>query len=535
MLTKPSPLDDPTDEPVPERSRPRRRPRRRPGTALTTLVGFLILFAACGLWSLATPKSAAPDELAHIYRAASAARGQLFGLNVSTPTDPSLAVQVPATIGRAPGASCLAGHPNTSAACEPPWRTYSGLVTVPTYVGRYPPLYYVLVGLPSRFIHTGAVIYAMRLVSAALTALFLAVAFVSASRLRRGWLAVAGLAVAITPQVFFLGGVVNPSSVEIAAAACLWVCGLGLVTNTDPERGWLTAWATISACVFVQLRGLSPLLALLVGCFLVAFVGWRPALAALRSRAGVAAGAAAIAVCGVFAVIWIFAAGSLRLLPGQPVPAGDSELRILYQALRKAGLALPQMVGVFDQLDTSPPGWIYAVWFAIVVALAVAVAWRRDRRAIFVLIALTVVVVALPTLLSASQAHQDGVVGQARYIMPLSVGAPLLAAYAASRGRRPNGAVRIAVLIGFLAMAVCQWVAFVQALHRNRTGDDAPIWVRSAPWEPPGGWITLLVGFGVIQLLLVLWWLRLQPRGRDLQGGVDPRLPVGGMESRLVG
>jgi hypothetical protein len=535
VLSKPSPLDDPCDQPDEAPARAPRTKRVATGNAARTLVGFVILFVACGAWALATPKAAAPDELAHIYRAASAVRGQLYGLDVSTPTNPSLAVRVPATIGDAPAASCLAGRMATSAACLPAWHTASGTVTVRTYVGRYPPLYYVIVGLPSLVIHSGAVIYAMRLMSAALTALFLAVAFVSAGRLRRGWLAVAGLAVAVTPQVFFLGGVVNPSSLEIASAICLWACALGLVTDTDRDRGWLMTWAAISACVFVQMRGLSPLLVFVLAFFVVAFAGWIPALTALRSRPGALAGASAAAVCGVFAVIWIFAAGSLRVLPGQPVPASESELRVLYQALRKAGLALPQMVGVFDQLDTSPPRWTYAVWAVIVLTLAAAIVWRRDKRAIVVLLGLTVVVVALPTLLSASQAHRDGVVGQARYIMPISSGAPLLAAYAVSRGLRPMRWVRIAVLVAFLAMAAAQWTGFVQALHRNRTGIDAPIWIRSAPWEPPLGWITLLVVYGIAQLLLVLWFVRLQPRGRDLQGGIDPRSPFTALESQRAG
>jgi hypothetical protein len=365
--------------------------------------------------------------------------------------------------------------------------------------------------------------------------LFLAVAFVSASRLRRGWLTVAGLAVTVTPQVFFLGGVVNPSSLEIASATCLWVCGLAIVTDTDRNRAWLTTWAAISACVFVQMRGLSPLLVAIVACFLVAFVGRQQVVRSLWPRPGVLAGAAATAVCGVFAVFWIFAAGSLRVLPGEPIAPGESEIRILYQALRKAGLALPQMVGVFDQLDTSAPRWTYLVWAVIVAALAAGVVWRRDVRALIVLTALVIVVVALPTLLSFSQAHRDGVVGQARYIMPVSAGAPVLAAYAISRGRRPTRPVRIAVLIAFVSMAVAQWASFVQALHRNRTGLDAPIWIRSAPWEPPFGWIILLVVFAVAQVALVLWWIHLQPRGRDLQGGTDPRVPSKSVEAPVAG
>ena len=45
--------------------------------------------------------------------------------------------------------------------------------TVSTYVGRYPPLYYAIVGLPSLAWHTDVAGYLMRLVSGLLSVLFL--------------------------------------------------------------------------------------------------------------------------------------------------------------------------------------------------------------------------------------------------------------------------------------------------------------------------------------------------------------------------
>src|SRR5579875_1497007 len=58
------------------------RRRRRHPTLRLWLLTFAALLAASAAWSLATPLGGAPDEPAHIERAAAAVRGQLTGTAV---------------------------------------------------------------------------------------------------------------------------------------------------------------------------------------------------------------------------------------------------------------------------------------------------------------------------------------------------------------------------------------------------------------------------------------------------------------------
>ena len=74
----------------------------------------------------------------------------------------------------------------------------------------------------------------MRLVSAVITAALLASAITAVHRSAAPLLLGVGLAVAVTPMVLFLGGLVNPSGPEIAAALAFWVCSLVLVSRPGP-------------------------------------------------------------------------------------------------------------------------------------------------------------------------------------------------------------------------------------------------------------------------------------------------------------
>ena len=98
-----------------------------------------------------------------------------------------------------------------------------------TSAGRYPPLYYAIVGIPSLVSDSTGGIYAMRLVDAALSALFVALALTSICVWSRRRFMLVGVLLALTPMTLFLGGVVNPNGPEICAALCMWTAGLILV------------------------------------------------------------------------------------------------------------------------------------------------------------------------------------------------------------------------------------------------------------------------------------------------------------------
>lgn len=474
------------------------------------LTGFVLIFAVIALWSLATPRFAAPDEPAQAIKAAATVRGELVGHHPPASPAATIRFSVPKTIALGTNPGCFAFHPEVSAGCAAPWRPYSGSVAAESYVGRYPPLYYLLVGLPSLMTSGTSVLWWMRLVSAAVAAVFLAGAFVAASLMPRPRWLLAGVAAAMTPMVVFLGGVINPSGLEISSALCLWVSGLALLSGAaDAYRRWLLAWSVMSGAVMVQLRGLSPLLLVIIVATLAVLAG-RARLRELARQRAVWAGAGVVTACSVFALSWIVLRGSLLVKPvASPIPPTLSNAAVLRAALEHVGLDTNQPIGVFGWLDTVMPGWCYRLWDVLLLGVLIAALRARAVRPILAALALTIVSILLPTLLAYSQARQLGIVGQGRYILPVAVGIPVLLGYAASTRTADSRPVRIGLATGAVALAAVQVTAFVQALHRYRTGARAPIWTSHAAWSPPINWWVAIVLFGLLILAVAAWWLDL--------------------------
>ncbi len=498
----------------------------RQGAHFRVLFGWVCLFGAIALWSVTTPKYAAPDEPANAINAAAAARGELIGQKAGSPSVQTMRFTVPATIAHGTDPGCLVFNPAISAGCLTPWKAEPGSTKATSYVGAYPPLYYVLTGLPSDVTHDTNVLLWMRLVSALLAAVFLTASFVSASRMAGARWSVVGVAVAISPMVFFISGVVNSSALEISSALCLWTSGLALFTRPDPRyRRSLIFWTALSACTFVQTRGLSPLFLLVIAGLLLALAGARPLLRLLRRR-DVQLGVAALAVCSVFAVVWVTSVGSLKVVPSNITVAKDASTWQVFTAALHKGLEMKQLVGVFGWLDTFMPAWCYVAWEVVCVVLAIVLIARRQARVALVAAAAALATVAIPTLIAFAEARKIGLVGQGRDILPIAVGVPVLMAYGIARSC-PSPAPRWlrggAVVVGLLIAAV-QFSGFVQALHRYRTGVNAPILTHQASWSPPIPALFAVGAFALLQLALVWWWTTL-PAGVADEHRTEARRP----------
>ncbi|TAM92892.1 MAG: DUF2142 domain-containing protein, partial [Jatrophihabitans sp.] len=140
----------------------------------------LALFALQAIWSASIPLMASPDEPSHVVRAAAVAHGQWSGTLGAAPADASTpgtatTVQLPADYAQAVALpNCFAFRSDQPASCQQPVAPANGATApVQTFAGQYPPLYYALVGWPSRFLAVEPAIYAMRLVSAALASALL--------------------------------------------------------------------------------------------------------------------------------------------------------------------------------------------------------------------------------------------------------------------------------------------------------------------------------------------------------------------------
>lgn len=487
----------------------------RPNARLLGILGFLCIFALSGAWSFATPLFAAPDEPAHVIKATATAHGHFIGSQAPHLEDAWVDFTIPATIAdAAANGTCYAFHPDQSAGCQRPFVSRDGSRTVSTYVGRYPPLYYLLVGLPTLVMHSPGVLYLMRLVSALLSSLFLAMAFASARSSRKGRGAVLGTALAITPMVVFLGGILNPNGLEIAAALCFWVSALILFTDSEhPARRALIIKAAVSAAVFMQTRGLSPLLLAIAGVSLAVVAGASTVLSLLRRR-DIQIGLAALAVVGAGTLAWIFGNRSLALAPvGYPVKASDSNLHILWLALKRCLQDMPDMIGMFGWKDTPLPLWAQIVWAVVLLAAVVGGVAVRVRRSHVVLPALCVVIVLLPALLSAANARQDGLIGQARYLMPVAVGIPVIACFVLIPRLRRDRRLAGGLWIIAAATALVQAAGFIQALRRYRGGIHSPLLRRTSEWAPPAGTLLTLAFFAVALVAYTLWWRWLMSSG----------------------
>ncbi|MCU1364679.1 MAG: hypothetical protein JWN39_318, partial [Ilumatobacteraceae bacterium] len=180
----------------------------------------LIALTCLGLfatWALGTARYGGPDEPSHVLRAASVARGQLLGTAVDGLVGGFRAVQVPAALATG-DPQCFRHDRRQPATCAVADAGVSGLRTAATSAGTYPPWYYLMVGVPVRWLGDAADVVWYRLVAGAWCAAAVAAAMVRARRTR----AVMVIA-AISPASWFLFGVVNPNSLEIALALLAWV------------------------------------------------------------------------------------------------------------------------------------------------------------------------------------------------------------------------------------------------------------------------------------------------------------------------
>jgi len=450
-------------------------------------IAFVLVFLNMSAWSLATPLFAAPDENAHLIHAAALVRGQIIGTPIHGSSFTS--VTVPALFAdgdRYP--RCFGFKIGVPASCARPLTTNTKPVVTTTPAGRYPPLYYAVVGLPSLLTVSSTGIYLMRIVSAIICALFIALALVSVTTWSRRSFLLVGVLLALTPMTLFLGGVVNPNGPEICEAICVWTSGLILVLERAeaPPRG-LVVILVASAAALVLTRGLSPLWVLLIFLALVFLSGRRRALDLLRSRS-LRIPMAVVVVAGGAAVVWIFAEHANELaFNGAMLPAHEGAASIVFNIFGHTGAWIQQMIGVFGWLDTPSPLATYLIWYAATGFVLLLALGSSTRRGAIALLALTAIVVFVPVVISYQEVHRLGIVWQGRYMLAMAVGIPILstalidAADVLARFR-----ARITVTV-CLCIGIGDFAAFLTSQRRYASGLPGPINPANGTWGPPLG------------------------------------------------
>ncbi|GAA3588401.1 hypothetical protein GCM10022198_09980 [Klugiella xanthotipulae] len=471
-------------------------------------VSWLLLTGLMSIWAITTPVSGSPDEPAHMVKAASVVRGQFIGEN--SPSGHQ--VQVPAYIGETTDKrTCFAFQNKVSATCQPaPAAESNATVTAPTTAGLYNPVYYLLVGWPTLIFTDTTGIYAMRIVSVALTSLFMAFAISCAATWRVRRYAMMGVLIGATPVFLFLGAAVNPNAVEASSLFAVFVGMLTIITQrtTPPsvlmERGIAVA---IAGMIGVNTRGLSALwLAIAVLAPLILLSGAQ-LLELIRKRIVIIT-AILVALGSAFAILWLLSSNVLgagiddtnldRKYPlyGQPWWMG---FRILIMGFFDYSKGI---VGLFGWLDTPAPEPVYFLWATLtggVFILAMAV--LRGRKLIMAT-TLTALFILLPAIIQGMYITGGGLIWQGRYNLPLFM--MLFFTLTVGAGeylqRAPAYAQKRASVIVVIALGLAHLYAFTEVLRRFTTGLDTgwPQALRYPEWKPPLGTIP---GLGIIPII----------------------------------
>ncbi len=457
-------------------------------------ISFIALIAPMVLWALASPLGSVPDEPSHAIRAAAVVRGEIS--TAAWPENPSMAsANVPAYVAHMHERTCYATRAEIPASCV---AKVSGdpdvIVTTGTSAGANSPVYYAIVGWPTLLVSGDLALYSMRFVNAALCAGMLALAFMQASLLARSRWIVLATAGALTPMVIYLAGSINPNALEASSATALFVTLTAAFRDARTTRIlWeRSAIASLAVFLLVNTRSIALLWVLIaLGAALalgrthvVLPLFKRPASWVLLVFAGIASAAA---------FYWYATPQSTapQSFDGTGTSAGTAFITVLLRTFDFTD----GLVGIFGWLDTPSPTYSVIMWSAAIVAiLVIALLWGA-RRARWLVVGLTGVLVLVPPITQAIVAPQIGFIWQGRYMLAVFMVLLIACGIALDDAHDAflTGRLKAVVMIALTALAVGHVWSFVWALRRYAVGagGSVKVMLTNPSWQPPLGWVTL--------------------------------------------
>lgn len=474
---------------------------------LTLVAGWALLLVA---WAFGTPPFGAPDEESHYVRAVGLSEGQLasdkvpesvFGISDQQRAwqkEVTRTFKVPSRLNpESPG--CYILTPEQSAACLDGFGTPTGSGEADSTVGTYQPLPYVLPAVAiwayDRTMRseneTGTALRLGRLVQAltvlALLALATMVLWIPGARA-----ALIGPALTVTPMVLFIGGALNGSGLEIAAAIAFCACCLRIARDAPSLPPWVWVATAGSGIALSLSRTTGPGWLFLLLLLLAALLGWRRIVALGReARRPVIATSVALAAGIAVSRLW-------ETTEGTRTPVSLRALRdgIDYGFDSMTDVARG-FVGTFGYLEFKLPVAVPLAWLVVIAAVAIAGVLASRWRERVVMAGLAVAAVLVPVGLFVAIIRHSGFGLQPRYVMPLLIAVPLLAGELLVRNRDGRIAARAQpfVLVGAaLVVAVIHPLAWFYAARRSAVGVDGKFWFLDGPdWDPALGWWPWLV------------------------------------------
>lgn len=469
-----------------------------------SVIALLAVLIAEAVWIVTVPPFRGSDEIDHAFRAAGVASGQ-FHLSQGAAHGRGVLVWVPTDILTAAQKQCTAliyvGHDNCHAV-----KTSDNRSLVATAAGAYDPLFYLYVGTVAKPFHGAAADYAMRVASAVLCALLLALGVGVMTFAGVGRWTNLGVLAAITPEVLFSGAMPSPNGVEMGLAFVLWASLLAAVRGRhDPSlQGRLLVVAGIAVFPLTFIRLLGPMWVVLIAGAVAATIGWKQAWAIVRCHRRIVSTIAVLTVVGVcWWVAW-------QVIASHATGVQTDVDRKKWILAFNLPVYTMQMVGAFPFRDEPAPLLVYPLVFSVIGLMFVA-AWRvgrtnLSRRALF-WIGMTSLLV--PVVLSLVFMPSDGAVWQGRYEIPFVIGIlPLCGLILDDAQFAPVEAPRlIRVSALFLAIAQVACVLHVRQLELKRPESFTdPAW-----WHPPG-----IVLAALICVACVVAWHLARPTSRSL-------------------
>ena len=506
-------------------------------------LGGALLLGLLATWALGTARYGGPDEPAHVLRASAVAHGQVQG-EVPDSASIELApgyriVDVPASLASGDPA-CFRHDSAVTPDCAVP-STSTATVPAATSAGVNPPLYYALVGSLARLGDESQPL-TYRYAATALVAAVLALAAWRLAPLahRRPWAATVALG-AITPAAWFLFGVVNPNSLEIALAALAWV-GVARWWCSPDERTPGAAWwvgVPMAAAVAIRPVALSTAATVVVIVYLAArpskraaMAMWVPIMAAIASLA-----------------LWQVVLG-MAVVDDPRTAEHGSVAHAFGEAIGGVPRSAAELVGSLGWLEYWAPAVAQLAWGVAVVAVVAAgraavVAGRSDvlptsaltpdladrparRRLQAAAVVWLVALVATPVVFEVVFFGSIGPIWQGRYSISLWLGGAALVMSATpgpagtnSAGTDPAalrsvalGRLGGAAAIGCLALA--EVTTFWAVVRRATVGTDGSWWFTDAVdiGAPAHPRLLLLAHAAIVAVLALGVAQRFARRGR---------------------
>lgn len=452
--------------------------RRRPRAVPLVVGGLLVLEI---IWALVVPPFRGSDEFDHVYRAAAAARGQLFVEPADATRGTGAWLNVPRDIVTAARVQCQDLRYTVDADCV---GSESGdNIRIASGAGRYHPIYYALVGAFALPFSGVWALLAMRLASILLCTAMFALALVTARRWAQSVWPTVAVAACCTPVLIYSAAIVAPNGLEMLAGVALWT---GLIGLLGPRSDHRVYFGTVSAIAGITLATLRPLGS--VWCVLIAahaLLAMWPARGMVKRVLLNKTTVATALICAaaiVHAVVYVIAFDALRV--GIEASAQVTFAAKINYVAGLVPLWVLQSVAAFPLRNEATHPVVYVSFLLLFLSLLV-LALRHGKGGFprLALLATCFTSIAFPFVTSVRSFEEHQGAWQGRYGLPFAVGIAILAGYALDRrvhSLRPRWA-----LVGGLLFVVSQVVAPTAVLlkeseHSPLSGTDQ--WLQPSPW-----------------------------------------------------